>query len=147
MTPAQMALERARPSIARRIQEKWAAKKSNQHAQSGEQNKDTAFPADAPPANTKRQIPIDSRGAANQPVLPITVKESATTKSIAPLVKAADLEREQLEQEKQDDEDLREVIERDGEKHGKFSVLNNFICLIICLTCIFTVFRKFFHIM
>ena len=61
---------------------------------------------------------------------------------MSPLVKAADLEREQLEQEKQDDKDLREVIERDSEKCGKYRVLNSCICLEESLTCIFTVFPK-----
>ena len=120
MTPAQMALERARPSIARKIQDKWAAQKSNQRAQSGT----------APLANTERQTPTAPRNEPlppatdqNQPVLPINVENpnvQDATKSIAPLVKAADLEREQLEQEKQDNKDLREVIERDGEKRGKY---------------------------
>ena len=79
----------------------------------------------------------------NQSVLPITVENpnvQNATKTIEPLVKAADLEREQLEQEKQDNKDLREAIERDGEKRGKYRVLKKYICFEKLLTCIFTVF-------
>ena len=129
MTPAQIALERVRDSISQKNQDKWAAQKSNQRAES----------ATAPLADTERQTPTTSRVKPippstdlNQPVLPIAVKSpnvQDATKSIAPLVKAADLEREQLEQEKQDDKDLREAIERDGEKRGKYRVLNKSICL------------------
>ena len=101
MTPAQMALERARPSIALKIQEKWAAKKREKNAESEQQNKDTVPLADTKPRTQSRDAPIppaDSAANQNPPAHPLTVKNSnvrsvstlgdAATKTIKPLVKA-----------------------------------------------------------